>query len=165
MSSAAGPEIMASLVGNSLSQMVTTGRYIIPGAIAAGSAKGFVLGSSFGPAGSGLGTLGGGLAGLNIGMALTNGAVEYGNSIFEAIREKGYDLENPEDVERALSDTEVWAEGRKIGISRAIPIMLVDYLGGKFAGDLVSPLAGTATRAGAITVSYTHLTLPTKRIV
>jgi hypothetical protein len=157
MSSAAGPEIMASLVGNSLSQMVTTGRYIIPGAIAAGSAKGFVLGSSFGPAGSGLGTLGGGLAGLNIGMALTNGAVEYGNSIFEAIREKGYDLENPEDVERALSDTEVWAEGRKIGISRAIPIMLVDYLGGKFAGDLVSPLAGTATRAGAIIAESTIL--------
>ena len=157
MSSAAGPEIMASLVGNSLSQMVTTGRYIIPGAIAAGSTKGFVLGSSFGPAGSGLGTLGGGLAGLNIGMALTNGAVEYGNSIFEAIREKGYDLENPEDVERALSDTEVWAEGRKIGISRAIPIMLVDYLGGKFAGDLVSPLAGTATRAGAIIAESTIL--------
>jgi len=157
MSSAAGPEIMASLVGNSLSQMVTTGRYIIPGAIAAGSAKGFVLGSSFGPAGSGLGTLGGGLAGLNIGMALTNGAVEYGNSIFEAIREKGYDLENPEDVERALSDTEVWAEGRKIGISRAIPIMLVDYLGGKFAGDLVSPLASTATRAGAIIAESTIL--------
>ena len=90
-------------------------------------------------------------------MALTNGAVEYGNSIFEAIREKGYDLENPEDVERALSDTEVWAEGRKIGIARAIPIMLVDYLGGKFAGDLVSPLASTGTRAAAIIAESTIL--------
>ncbi len=157
MSSNAGPEIMASLVGNSLSQMITTGRYIIPGAIATGFAKGGVLGSSFGPAGSGLGAVGGGLAGLNIGMALTNGAVEYGNSIFEAIREKGYDLENPEDVERALSDTEVWAEGRKIGIARAIPIMLVDYLGGKFAGDLVSPLASTGTRAAAIIAESTIL--------
>ena len=157
MSSSAGPEIMASLVGNSLSQMVSTGRYIIPSAIAAGSTKGFVLGSSFGPAGSAVGTLGGGLAGLNIGMALTNGAVEYGNSIFEAIRQKGYDLENSQDVERALGDTEVWAEGRKIGISRAIPIMLVDYLGGKFAGDLVNPLASTGRRTAAILAESTIL--------
>ncbi len=157
MSSSAGPEIIASLVGNSLSQMVSTGRYIIPSAIAAGSTKGFVLGSSFGPAGSAVGTLGGGLAGLNIGMALTNGAVEYGNSIFEAIRQKGYDLENPQDVERALGDTEVWAEGRKIGISRAIPIMLVDYLGGKFAGDLVNPLASTGRRTAAILAESTIL--------
>ena len=157
MSSAAGPEIMASLVGNSLSQMVSTGRYIIPSAIAAGSTKGFVLGSSFGPAGSAVGALGGGLAGLNIGMALTNGAVEYGNSIFEAIREKGYDLENPQDVERALGDTEVWAEGRKIGISRAIPIMLVDFLGGKFAGDFVNPLASTGRRTAAILAESTIL--------
>ena len=157
MSSAAGPEIMASLVGNSLSQMVSTGKYIVPSAIAAGGVKGFALGSSFGPVGSAAGALGGGLAGLNIGMALTNGAVEYGNSIFEAIREKGYDLENPQDVERALSDTEVWAEGRKIGISRAIPIMLVDYLGGKFAGDFVNPLASTGRRTAAILAESTIL--------
>ena len=157
MSSAAGPEIMASLVGNSLSQMVSTGRYVVPSAIAAGGVKGFALGSSFGPAGSVVGTLGGGLAGLNIGMALTNGAVEYGNSIFEAIREKGYDLENPKDVERALGDTEVWAEGRKIGISRAIPIMLVDFLGGKFAGDFVNPLASTGRRTAAILAESTVL--------
>ena len=157
MSSSAGPEIMASLVGNSLSQMVSTGRYIVPGIIATGTLKGAVLGSSFGPAGSGLGAVGGGLAGLNIGMALTNGAVEYGNSIFEAIREKGYDLSNPEDVARAIDDKEVWAEGRKIGISRAIPIMLVDYLGGKFAGDFVSPLASPVVRAGAIIAESTIL--------
>ena len=157
MSSSAGPEIMASLVGNSLSQMITTGRYIIPGVIATGTLKGAVLGSSFGPGGSVLGAVGGGLSGLNIGMALTNGTVEYGNSIFEAIREKGYDLENAQDVERALNDKEVWAEGRKIGISRAIPIMLVDYLGGKFAGDFVSPLASPVARAGAILAESTIL--------
>jgi len=157
MSSSAGPEILASLVGNSLSQMITTGRYLIPSAIGTGSLKGAVLGSSFGPAGSALGTLGGGLAGLNIGMALTNGAVEYGNSIFEAIRKKGYDLENPDEVETAFNDKEVWSEGRKIGISRAIPIMLVDYLGGKFAGDMVSPLASPLTRAAAITAESTIL--------
>ena len=158
LSSKAGPEIMASLVGNSLSQMLTTGRYIIPSAVAAFAVKGGVFGTAAVPgAGTLVGAAVGAMEGLNIGMALTNGAVEYGNSIFEAMREAGYDMEDPEQVAKAMNDKAVWAKGRKIGIARAIPIMLVDYLGGKLAGKFVDPLASTTRRVAAMAAESTIL--------
>ena len=67
-------------------------------------------------------------------MALSGFVLEYTNSIFEAMREEGYDLTNPEDVAKAFNDKEVFNRGREIGTKRGIPIAIVDYISMGLAG-------------------------------
>ena len=137
-------EIASALAANSLSMMLPIGKYIVPTTVATGAAVGSVV--------PGIGTGVGIGSGLNTGMAITGGAMEYTNSIFDAMREKGYDLLDPLQVEKALQDTEVLERGREIGLKRGMTIGLFDLIGGKLAGGFVKATTPTIKKvAGLVT--------------
>jgi len=144
-------QIGLSLLGNTFSQLASVGRYVIPTTIGAGTATGFGVGSlAANPFTAVGGAILGAGEGLKIGMAATNAAIEYGNSINEAIMEAGYDMSNPAEIEKALQDKEVWQRGRKIGISRGIAIGTVDYFMNGLAGFSYRSTSSAARKVGGI---------------
>jgi len=147
-------EAISTLTATSLTQMLPYGSYIVSSAAAAGTAAGAAAGLAGGPfaevtvpggAVTGLGY------GLRTGMAATMFAMEYTNSILDVMREKGYDLMDPAQVEAALSDETVWAEGGERGTLRGVPIAVVDFLSAGLAGKVfkTSKLASVPVRVGA----------------
>ena len=144
-------EISTSLAANSLSMMLPMGVKIIPTAVVTGVGTGAAIGSFTGP-GVAATALSGGLWGFKTGFGATSFALEYTNSILDAMREEGYDLTDPEQVEAALEDTETWAKGREIGTKRGLAIGLVDFMGASLAGKLVKPFQTTTRKAAMIGV-------------
>ena len=146
-------QIGLSLLGNTFSQLASVGRYVIPTVVGASAATGFGIGAlGSNPFTAGAGALLGAGQGLRIGMAATNAAIEYGNSLNEAIIEAGYDMSDPAQIEKALQDKEVWQIGRRIGISRGIAIGTIDYFMNGLAGFTYRSTSGVARKAAGILV-------------
>ena len=145
-------EITTSVVASSLTQMLPYGLKIIPATTAAGAGAGALMGSAGGPQGTVAGAISGGAKGLRGGFAATSLALEYTNAVMDAMREKGYNLLDPNDVEEALLDNEVWSEGKRIGLSRGIPIAAIDYISGGLAGNVLktSKLASRGKKVTAM---------------
>jgi ribosomal protein S18 acetylase RimI-like enzyme len=148
-------EATATFVASSLTQMLPYASYIVPSATAAGAATGAVAGLMGGPFAEVTvpgGAIAGATQGLRLGMTAVSFGTEYTNSILDVMREKGYDLLDPKQVEAALSDESVWAEGSQLGISRGIPIAVVDYLSSGLAGRVfkTSKLASMPVKLGAM---------------
>jgi hypothetical protein len=149
-------EAMSTFAASSFTQILPYGSYIIPSFVATGMATGASLGLAGGPAAPATvagGAISGGTYGLRTGMAASFFALEYTNSILDVMKEKGYDITDPLQVEKGLMDESVWSEGSERGIKRGVPIALVDYLGAGLAGKVfkVSKIAPMATRVGALT--------------
>ena len=147
-------ETMLTLAATSITQMLPYASYIVPSAVATGAATGAIAGLAGGPFAEVTvpgGAIAGAGYGLRTGMAATSLAMEYTNSILDVMREKGYNLMDPKQVEAALTDEAVWAEGSERGISRGVPIAIVDYLSSGLAGKVftTSKLATTPVKAAA----------------
>jgi hypothetical protein len=149
-------ESMLTLAASSFTQILPYGSYIIPSFVATGIATGAaagLVGGPYAPATVTGGAITGGSYGLRTGMAASFFALEYTNSILDVMKEKGYDITDPLQVEKGLMDESVWSEGSERGIKRGVPIALVDYFGAGLAGKVfkVSKIAPIATRVGALT--------------
>ena len=134
-----------ALAAESFTKMLPYGMWIVPSTTALGAGIGAGSALVAGQMGPQMGTaeevitvpagaMTGGYRGFKTGMALSGFVLEYTNSIFEAMREEGYDLTNPEDVAKAFNDKEVFNRGREIGTKRGIPIAIVDYISMGLAG-------------------------------
>jgi hypothetical protein len=151
-------ELALTMAGTSLSQILPYGMKIVPGTTLAGAGTGAAIGATgflAGPTGvvttSG-GAVTGAVTGFRTGMAATSLAMEYTNSVLDVMREKGYDINDPNQVAEGLSDNAVWSEGSERGLKRGIPIAIVDYLSAGLAGKVFKPtsiLASTAKKVGA----------------
>jgi hypothetical protein len=145
-------ELALTFAGTSLSQILPYGMKIVPTAIAAGAGTGAAAGLAGGPFAEVTvpgGAIAGAGYGFRTGMAATSLAMEYTNSVLDVMREKGYDINDPNQVAEALSNDEVWSEGGERGLKRGIPIAVVDYLSAGLAGKVFKPtsvLAGTGQR-------------------
>ena len=144
-------EWSTSLAAQSLSQMLPLTYTVVTSplmsVVLADAAVRALEGAPAGPAGAALGAVGGTIEGL----ALASGfAMEYTSSIFEVAGEKGYNMTNPDDVYKALTDDSVWQDGNERGLKRGIPISIVSLLGMRLAGNVVktSALDGTVKRVG-----------------
>ena len=148
-------ELGLTMAATSFSQILPYGMKIVPTTTAVGAGTGALVGLAGGPlapATSSAGALTGGIQGFRTGMAATSLAMEYTNSVLDVMREKGYDINDPKQVEEALSNDEVWAEGGERGLKRGIPIAVVDYLSAGLAGKVFKPasaLASTGTKVAA----------------
>ena len=135
-------EVTASLVANSFAQLLPIGWDIITTPkLAAPIVTAGVAGSFFSPVGTAVGV-------MSSLQGATAFGLEYGNSILEAARNspKNYQIENPNDMLRALQDPEVWKEGSDIGIKRGLSIGAVETLTAGLAGKFFMA-AKTASRA------------------
>ena len=132
------------LSANSIGQMLEYGSQIVPisGVVGAGvggtiGATGFVTGP-----GGVVTTAGGAVTGfgygLRTGFAATAYAMEYTNSVFEAINEHGYDITDVNSVAEALLDEEMWADASARGHARGIPIAIVSFFTAGLAGKILS---------------------------
>ncbi len=144
-------ELALSFAANSISQMLPYGTKIIGISTGSGIATGAGIGATgfvSGPGGvltTGAGAIAGGAWGLRTGFAATSLALEYTNAVMEAMTNNGYDVLNSNDVAIALSDENVWAEGKERGLKRGIPIAMVDMLSSGLAGR-VFKVGKTANR-------------------
>jgi len=146
-------EAMSTFAASSFTQILPYGSYLIPSIVGSSVAAGAVIGGSTAGAPGALAGATTGLGyGVRSGMAASFFALEYTNSILDVMKEKGYDITDPLQVEKGLMDESVWSEGSERGVKRGIPIALVDYLGAGLAGKVfkVSKIAPIATRAGAL---------------
>jgi hypothetical protein len=145
-------ELSLTMAATSLSQILPYGSKIVPATTAAGAGAGALTGLAGGPFAEvtvPAGTLAGGARGFRAGMAATSLAMEYTNSILDVMREKGIDVTDPKQVEDALSNEQIWEEGRERGLKRGIPIAVVDYLSAGLAGKVFKPasvLASTGSK-------------------
>lgn len=145
-------ELALTMAGTSLSQILPYGMKIVPAAIATGAGTGALTGLAGGPFAEVTvpgGAITGAGYGFRTGMAATSLAMEYTNSVLDVMREKGYDINDPNQVAEALSNEEVWSEGGERGLKRGIPIAVVDYLSAGLAGKVFKPtsvLAGTGRK-------------------
>ena len=141
-------EVLSSMVGNSLGQLLPLGWEIVSNAKTAAAVvlPGVAVGAARGAQGGLFGALIGGVGGgINALSAATNFALEYSNAILDAARDKGYDLEDPEEALKALQDKTVWEEGSSIGTRRGLAIGLVELLSAGMAGK-VFKVAQTASK-------------------
>ena len=145
-------ELAQGLMAQSLSQIIPYGKKIVPAAVGLGIAGG----ATYGAMGANPLTVAGGALvgagwGLRGGMAATSVAMEYTNAVVDAMRNNGYDVTDPEQVELALKDKKVWDEGRDIGLKRGLTIGAVDMLTSGLAGRVfkVGTTANKLKRAGA----------------
>jgi hypothetical protein len=150
-------ELAGSFVAGSLSQMLPYGWKIFSISAGSGAATGAGIGAAgfvTGPGGV-VTTAGGALTGLGYGartgMAAISLSMEYTNAVLDAVSNQGYDPMNPNELKEALQDKAVWDEGREIGLSRGIPIAVVDFLAGGVAGRVfkVGSVASRTTRIAA----------------
>ena len=146
-------EAMSTFAASSFTQILPYGSYLIPSIVGSSVAAGAAIGGSTAGAPGALAGATTGLGyGVRSGMAASFFALEYTNSILDVMKEKGYDITDPLQVEKGLMDESVWSEGSERGVKRGIPIALVDFLGAGLAGKVfkVSKIAPIATRAGAL---------------
>jgi hypothetical protein len=142
-------EMLATMVSSSLSQILPYGTKIVAASVAAGAGIGAAAGAPAGGVGAIPGSIAGAGYGLRTGMALTNLAAEYTNAVMAAVESKGYNPMDPESLAEALGNQEVWDEGKATGLTRGIPIAVVDFLTAGLAGRVFKPtnvLASTGRR-------------------
>ncbi len=141
-------EISSQLFTESMTMLLSAGRYIIPTTVATGVATGAAVGAS----GLGVGVIPGAITGfgygLNTGMSTAGFTLEYYGMILEEMGKSGLDIANPEDVEKGLMDEELMDRAKKVGASRGVPILLVDLLS--------NGIAGRVTNVGKIGLSTTQ---------
>ena len=144
-------ELSLTLAGESLSQMLPYGTKLVGAGVVTGAGGGALYGSAV----PGYGTAGGALLGAGYGartgFAATSLAMEYTNAVFDAMKNQGYDITDPLQVEQAFLDDNVWEEGKRIGFSRGIPISIVDYFSAGLAGKVFTAgrLSSTPVKASA----------------
>ena len=141
-------ELVTTLAATSLSQILPYGSKIVPSTIVAGAGAGAAAGLAGGPFAEITvpgGAVTGAVQGFRGGMAATTLALEYTNSILDVMREKGYDITDPQQVEAALSQKEIWDEGGERGLKRGIPIGVIDYLSAGLAGKVFKPTSALAS--------------------
>jgi hypothetical protein len=117
--------LFAQSIGSQLTPMV------------AGGAAGVAAGAVTGPGSAVTGLIGAGV-GSGVGDAVV--------SFPDFIREKGYDLTDPEQVKAALSDPDVVAEAAKKSAARGLIVGATSAIGGGIAGKATA--AGVAAAAG-----------------
>jgi hypothetical protein len=105
--------------------------------MAAGAAVGAAAGAVTGP-----GSAVTGLVGAGIGSGVGDAVVSFP----DFIREKGYDLTDPEQVKAALNDPDVVAEAAKKSAARGLIVGATSAVGGAVAGKATA--AGVAAAAG-----------------
>ena len=154
-------ELSVALAANSFSQMMPYGTKIIGATTATGVGVGAAAGLAGGPLAP-VTVTGGALAGLGYGLrtgfAATNLALEYTNEWMEAARLEGFDTTNPQSMELAFSNENVWARAKERGFKRGIPIAVVDFL--------TSGLAGRVFTTGKTASMGTRIALQTaERVV
>jgi hypothetical protein len=145
-------DMALQFAGESLSQMLPYGKYLIPAATAIGTATGAAYGTAVaGP----VGTIPGGIAGLfqgfRTGFMATTFGLEYTNAVMNAIVKNNYNPMVPEEVEKAFNDPQVWKDGNEEGFKRGIPILLTDIFAARMAGRVfnVGKTAGIGRRLAA----------------
>ena len=144
-------ELTMSLAANSINQMLPYGSKIIAMSTASGTAIGAGLGMTgfvSGPGGvltTGAGATGGFAWGLRSGFVATSYALEYTNAILEVARKEGYNINDPQEMQQALEDPDVWSKGNDRGMKRGIPIAIVDALSMGLAGRVFN-VGKTASR-------------------
>jgi hypothetical protein len=129
-------EITSQLFAESMSQLISAGKKIIPATVATGAATGAGIGSVLPGVGTAAGAATGVSYGLSTGMASAGFAMEYYGAITDQMQKAGLDLSNPEDVEKGLMDEELLARAKEIGVKRGVPIALMDMLTGSMAGRI-----------------------------
>ena len=146
-------EWATTLAGQSLSMMLPYGSKIIASSTAAGTGTGALYGSVVPGAGTAAGAATGFTWGFRTGFAATSLAMEYTNAVIDAISNQDYNITDPESVAAALSDADVWAEGKERGLKRGIPIAVVDLITAKLAGNLfrTGSVASRGKRVAALT--------------
>jgi len=138
-----------ALMAESLTQLLPYGSWIVPLTTVGGALGGAGIGAATtGGAGAIPGGLIGAKKGFNTGMSLSSFILEYTNSLIEGFEKQGYDLTNPEEVKKAMSDKEAWKEGGELGVKRGIPILLVDLISKRLAGRVFSSLSGPFVSTG-----------------
>ena len=155
-------ELAANFVAGSLSQMFPYGWKIFTIGAGSGAATGAGIGATgfvTGPGGvitTGTGALAGLGYGVKTSMAAISLSMEYTNAVLDAVSNQGLDPMNPNELKEALQDETVWNEGREIGLSRGIPIAIVDFLAAGVAGRVfkVGSVAGRTTRIATYSSPY-----------
>jgi hypothetical protein len=146
-------ELFGSWAFSSLAQLLPYGTKLVAATTAAGASTGAVAGIAGGPlAGvtTPVGAAVGATYGFRTGMGLAALAMEYSNEMLDAITTMGYQINDPESVEKALLDPEVWALGKERGLKRGIPIALVDFVTAGTVGKVLKTgsLASKGRRIG-----------------
>jgi hypothetical protein len=152
-------ELALTMAATSLSQILPYGSKIVPATTAAGAGTGAVTGLLGGPFAEITvpgGAITGGVQGFRTGMAATSLAMEYTNSVLDVMREKGYDVTDPNQVEKAFDDESVWSEGRERGLKRGIPIAVVDYLSAGLAGKVFKPTSAISSTGRRVALQTTE---------
>lgn len=134
-------EITSNIVASGLAGSLPA----IGGGLAGGAAGG-ALGSAV-PV---VGTAVGGTIGAAAGTFGGSLSVEYGNRFLETLREAGADLTDPESIMRVVSDPEVNARARELGLRRGLPVAAFDAASAGLAGKF---LKGARTAASGSTGS------------
>jgi hypothetical protein len=143
-------EFLSTWVATSVSQILPYGWKIIAGSTATGAGVGAAIGAPVGGVGAIPGLITGAGYGFRSGMAITNLAAEYTGAIMSAVESNGYNPMDPESLAEALGKKEIWDEGKNIGLTRGIPIAVVDMLSAGLAGRIFKPASALASRTKKI---------------
>ncbi len=81
--------------------------------------------------------------GTAAGAGMGSFAIEYSNTLQEAITEAGGDPTNPQDIDAALQDEEAMERARLKGVKRGLPIAAFDALTAGLAGRLLAGAKAT----------------------
>ena len=131
---AENPDVLPSVLGESAaSSLVSTGTGIL------GALTGAVTGSVV----PGFGTVAGGTLGFATGTGVGSAAMEYASTLKDFLNSKGYDVANPEQLEKAFSDPVLMAEARKDAAIRGVAVGTFDALTAGVAGKLFTPVKKT----------------------
>ena len=102
-----------------------------------GGKVGFAAGSTVPVVGS----VAGGILGAAAGTGIGSLAVEYSNSLVEAINKEGIDTSDPEALLAFMQDPAKMAKARSFALERGVPIAVFDAISGGVAGKLFKPVA------------------------
>ena len=153
-------EWMIGLAANSLSQMLPYGMWLVPSAGASGVGIGAGIGGTAGSTAGGVGAIPGaisggitgGVWGIRTGFAATSFAMEYSNSVIEALENQGFNILNPDEVAEGLMKQEVWDEANERGVKRGLVIGAVDMISASIAGRVFK--AGTFASRPAVAALF-----------
>jgi len=135
--------VITSLVGSSFATQLPVGTKIIPATV--------LTSTVYGGATAGLpGAVGGFFSGLSTGQAITEFATEYNTALIDAIKKRGYDMEDPYSLQKALLNKEVWDEALEIGVTRGIPMAIMEKVTGGLSGRVFVPSSRLATTASKL---------------
>lgn len=108
-------------------------------------------------AGGAVGNIPGLVAGGFMGSALT----EVGSEVNQSLTEKGYDITNPDDLERAYSNPQIMSDIRVRAAKKGITTAAVDAIFSAFAGKALSKVGKTATVAKKAKAAATDIGVET----